>query len=168
LADRFANVDELRASLARLRDPPTDGPDIRALACELRERASSDLSRRQRLRSKSLDEAWNWLSGILADASRTIDSEFVPVSSENYDPNTDHPWRNMGLHHHYRGHHMRFWLQTTCRFVGSELVITIGDERGGNAEQILRTDAEAPNFSHGDRDRMIARLLVGVESLNPI
>jgi hypothetical protein len=92
---------------------------------------------------------------------------YVVTFSGDYAPGTDHPYRNFGLHHHHRGALRRFWLKTTCSFIGSELVVTIADEDGSNEEEVLRTAIEAPNFAFAGDNAIHSRLVIGLEGLPP-
>lgn len=92
--------------------------------------------------------------------------EFVVTSSGDYDPGSDHPYRNIGLHHHHRGHLRRYWLRTTCRFVGDEVVVTVAEEDGSREEEVLRTSVENPNFNYSNDDSIQMRLIVGLENLS--
>jgi hypothetical protein len=165
LSDRFSNVREFRDQLSKLAMKQTDDADIEALATELRTRFSAETTERQRRLARTLNLAWSTLAEVLRVASEKLNQAFVPTSSGDYSPNTDAPYRNMGLQHHYRGHRMRFWLQITCRFIGSEFLIVAEDFGGGNPEELLRTDAEDPNFNLLGRERLIARLLIGIREL---
>jgi len=166
IMERFQHVNALRQEGTRLlgQDIDPNESDPEELARELREQFFTETSKRQRQRKATLSQAVQWVEEILREVAASLHQEFVPISSGFYDPNTDHPWKNMGLHHHYREHHMRFWMRTNFVFVGAEFLITVQVENG-QEEEILRTDAEQPSFAVGNRANLKLRLLKGISQI---
>lgn len=164
VVDRFSNVGEFQKQLSRLKEP-SEKVDIEVLVRNLREKYSSETIERQRRRAATLEAGWRTVMHALSVASKLTNDLYVPTSSGDYDPNTDAPYRNMGLHHHYRQHHMRYWLKVTCRFVGTEFIISAEDHVDGDEDTLVRTDAERPSFELFKTDQFISRLLRGVQAL---
>jgi serine/threonine-protein kinase len=171
LVDRYPNVREFRIMLQDIDNSrsTTEVEDVARLAEQIKKGFSKEKSERQRLRAETLTRARQWVESVLIEVSNMLESEYVPTSSGDYDPNTDHSYRNMGLHHQFRGYLMRYWLKTTFRFVGSELVVTVADEpTNANEIEILRTGAESPQFEVGNRDRLKSLLLRGISQIREV
>lgn len=169
LNDRFPTIEAFRTALAKLRDPPEqvelDMFDMMARAARLG--GTGETAARYRRRTSALSEVWLWMDSVVRAIQIFTKGEFVVTSSGDYDPGSDRPYRNIGLHHHHRGHLRRFWLKTTCRFVGDDLVVTIADENGNREEEVLRTSVDDPQFDQANENTIQARLVIGLEQLPP-
>ena len=168
LSDRFPNVAAFRYALASLREVPKQDLGISDIITRAgRLGGNGELAARYRKRSSALQEIWAWMDGVVRAVQVFTKGEFVVTVSGDYDPGSDHPYRNIGLHHHHRGHLRRYWLKTTCRFVGEEVVVTVAEEDGRNEEVVLRTFVEDPNFDFGNGESIQTRLVLGLENLPP-
>lgn len=163
-AERFQTAGEFLERIDGLTNSEQED-DVDAAILRLRARFSEDAEQRERLRSIALSGSWQKLSQAIDLASKYTDGLFMPTQSGTYNPNTDAPYRNMGLHHHYREHLMRFWLRVTCHFVGSELVVTAETEDGADRREYLRTDAEDPDLGLFDMNAFVARLIRGASEV---
>jgi hypothetical protein len=167
LADRFANISTFRSKLAMiLRPENTD--DAEAIAQQLRAKFPAHMIEQEKARAQVMETGWASIREAIERASVMTDRVYWSTASGSYDPASDAPYRNMGLHHHYREHRMRYWLKITCRFVGSEFVISASEENGAEEEVLLRTRTDTPSFELFDQDRIITRLLRGVLALQQI
>ncbi|MGU5816798.1 protein kinase domain-containing protein [Aeromonas hydrophila] len=172
LSDRFKTIREFREMIKSLKDThiKDDHEDPESIAAMIKSGFSKEKDIRQKHQHDAYQNALIWVSDILKEVSVSLDKMYVPTQSGDYDPATDHPYRNMGLHHHYRQHLMRYWLKVTFRFIGSELVITIAeaDDSQLNELEILRTDYENPNFTFGNSDMLKTRLLKGISAVKDV
>ncbi|CAM2192463.1 putative Serine/threonine-protein kinase [Paraburkholderia kururiensis] len=171
LSDRFSSISEFRKMIQDINNSrvEADADDPAVIAEQIKKGFSTEKTARQQRQRATYVKAIEWIYSIQADVSTLLGREYVPTHSGDYDPATDHPYRNMGLHHHFREHLMRYWMKITFRFVGSELVVTIAEVNSGADEvEVLRTDSEAPNFDVGNRDLVKTRLLKGISRIQEI
>lgn len=172
LSDRFKTIKEFREMIKNLKDIhiKDDHEDPETIVAMIKSGFSTEKDLRQKRQHNAYQNALTWVSDILKEVSVSLDEMYVPTQSGDYDPATDHPYRNMGLHHHFRQHLMRYWLKVTFRFIGSELVITIAetDDSQLNELEILRTDYENPNFTFGNVDMLKTRLLKGISTVKDV
>jgi len=171
LSDRFNSISEFRKMAQDISNSQEQAgaEDPAAIAEQIKKGFSKEKAARQQRQRATHVRAIEWVYSIQADVSALLDREYLPIHSGDYDPATDHPYRNMGLHHHFREHLMRYWLKTTFRFIGSELVVTIAEaDSGADEVEVLRTDSEAPNFEVGNRDLFKSRLLKGISKIQAV
>ena len=167
LIDRFPTIEAFRDQLATLLHPPVESPDYMNILTRAGRLREGDESARYRRRNEALEEVWRWMDKNARAIQVATGGAYVVTLSGDYAPGTDHPYRNFGLHHHHRGALRRFWLKTTCNFIGPELVVTIANEDGGNEEEVLRTAIDDPNFDFAGDKVIQSRLVVGLEGLPP-
>lgn len=166
LSDRFPTIGAFRSALGNLRMAPQQEFDITDIITRAaRLGGSGETAARYRKRSYALEEVWAWMDSVVRAVQVFTKGEFVVTVSGEYDPGTDHPYRNIGLHHHHRGHLRRYWLKTTCRFIGGDVVVTISEEDGGNEEEVVRTSVEDPSFEFANGESIQKRLVLGLENL---
>ena len=167
LADRFANIRAFRSELAMiLRPENTD--DAQAIAQQLKAKFPAHMIEQEKARAQVIKAGWTTVMKATEHASDMTDKVYQSTASGTYNPASDAPYRNIGLHHHYREHRMRYWLKITCRFVGSEFVISASEENGAEEEILLRTSTDTPSFELFEQDRLVTRLLRGVSTLQQV
>ncbi|MEO9460756.1 MAG: protein kinase [Lentilitoribacter sp.] len=166
MSDRFPNVAAFRNALANIKETPQQDFGFE----DLIKRAGSlggngEMAARYRRRTTTLSEIWIWMDKVVRAIQVLTKGTFVLTSSGDYAPGSDQPYRNVGLHHHHRGHLHRYWLKTTCRFIGDDIVVTIAEEDGSQEEEVLRTSVDDPNFHYANERSIQTRLVLGIENL---
>lgn len=168
LDDRFPTIQAFRGALSDILKPANLKPDyLEMLTRAGRLGGDGESAARYRRRSSALEGVWRWMDKNVRAIQVLTRGVYVVTSSGDYEPGTDHPYRNIGLHHHHRGARNRYWLKTTCNFVGPELVVTVAEEDGSDEEEVLRTPIEDPNFDDASDDVIQTRLVIGLEDLPP-
>lgn len=167
LNDRFPTIAAFRDALSALRHPSAESPDYMSILMRAGRLREGDEAARYRRRSEALKEVWHWMDKNARAIQVATGGTYVVTCSGDYDPGTDHPYRNFGLHHHHRAALQRFWLKATCHFIGPELIVTIANEDGGHEEEVLRTAIEDPNFDFAGDQVIQTRLVIGLEGLPP-
>lgn len=111
LSDRFPNVHSFRDALANLREAPGMTPDYSEIIARAARLGGGGSAAPYRQRSRALEEVWRWMDRNIRAIQVLTGGEYVVTSSGDYQPGSDHPYRNIGLHHHHRGALNRYWLR---------------------------------------------------------
>lgn len=156
---RFAKVSELRDAIIKMRDAVSSSDlDPEALEREIRELANGvanrGIARNRSITQRAVNEVISMASDLVNRNARDL---YTTINAGSSQSNTS----SMSIYGYcHAGNHERRFLPTIqSMVVGSELVMTIGED------EVLRTDAIEPNFDEQFRQRVARIYLTGLKSL---
>jgi len=157
--NRFGKVEELREALIKIRDAvPEPDLDPKALESEIRDLANG-VANREIARNRAITQhAENEVIGLASSlVNRVAHDLYTTTSVGSSQSNTA---STIGYGYCHAGNQERRFVPTVqSMVVGSELVVTVGEE------EVLRTDANEPNFDEQFRQRVARIYLSGLKSL---